>query len=236
MHGARQQSGGMTGKVLGSFMKKGFFRRKVDSVLGVDLNDQEIKLVELGRSSRGYSVQGYVIQALPAHVVVDGVVLDLAVAGQALRQALSRLHTSTRYAAVAVAGPSVITQVIEMEAGLSDDEMGWKIQMEADQYIPYPLDDMALDFYVQGPCAHDPMRVEVLLAACLREQVEARAAVLALAGLMPRVVDIERFALARACLQDFASFTPSHQVDGERWAVDAQGMGVACGLALRSFA
>ncbi len=78
----------------------------------------EIKLVELGRSSRGYSVQGYVIQALPAHVVVDGVVLDLAAAGQALRQALSRLRTSTRYAAVAVAGPSVITQVIEMEAGL----------------------------------------------------------------------------------------------------------------------
>ena len=60
--------------------------------------------------------------------------------------------------------------------------------------------------------------------------------VLALAGLVPKVVDVEAFALARACSQDFASFTPGHRVDGAQWAVDAQGMGVACGLALRSFA
>ena len=114
--------------------------------------------------------------------------------------------------------------------------MTWMIQMEADQYIPYPLDDVAIDFQVRGPTALDPNRVEVLLAACLKEQVDAREAVLALAGLVPKVIDIEAFALARACRQDFASFTPSHRVDGAQWAVDAQGMGIACGLALRSFA
>ena len=96
--------------------------------------------------------------------------------------------------------------------------------------------DVAIDYQVQGPCAQDPARVEVLLAACLREQVEAREAVLAQAGLVARVVDVEGFALARACSQDFASFTPGRRVDGAQWAVDAQGMGVACGLALRSFA
>lgn len=217
-------------------MGKGFFTRKVDTLLGVDINDTAIRLVELGCCTSGYSVQGYVTQALPAHAVVDGTFLDLDGVARALRSALSRLSTSARGAAAAVAGPSVITRMIEMEAGLTDDEMTWMIQMEADQYIPYPLDDVAIDFQVRGPTALNPGRVEVLLAACLKEQVEARQAVLALAGLVPRVVDVEAFALARACSQDFASFTPGHRVDGAQWAVDAQGMGIACGLALRSFA
>ncbi|MFL1555818.1 type IV pilus assembly protein PilM [Pseudomonas sp. O11] len=217
-------------------MRKGFFRRKVDTMLGVDINDTGIKLIELGRSTRGYNVHGYVTQRLPANAVVDGTLLDLEAIGRVLQQALSELHTSARQAAVAVAGPSVITRVIEMAAGLSDEEMVWKIQMEADQYIPYPLDDVAIDFQVRGPSAHDPARVEVLLAACLKQQVEAREAVLALAGLVTRVVDVERFALERACSQDFASFMPGHRVDGAQWAVDAHGMGIACGLALRSFA
>ncbi|VVM51134.1 hypothetical protein PS682_00801 [Pseudomonas fluorescens] len=202
-------------------MRKGFFTRKVDTLLGVDINDTTIRLVQLGCSASGYNVQAYVTQALPAHTVVDSTLLDLDGVGRALRSALSRLSTSARGAAAAVAGPSVITRMI---------------QMEADQYIPYPLDDVAIDFQVRGPSALDPGRIEVLLAACLKEQVEARETVLALAGLVPRVVDVEAFALARACSQDFASFTPSDRVDGAQWAVDAQGMGVACGLALRSFA
>ena len=217
-------------------MRKGFFRRKSDSLLGVDINDAGIKLIELSRSANGFTVQSYATQALAAHAVVDGTVLDLEAAGHALQQALSRSLTSSRLAVVAVAGPSVITRVIEMEAGLSDEEMAWYIQMEADQYIPYPLDEVAIDFQVQGPSPQHPARVEVLLAACLKEQVEAREAVLALAGLVARGVDVEGFALERACSQDFASFTLGHRVDGAQWAVDAQGMGIACGLALRSFA
>lgn len=217
-------------------MRKGFFRRKVDTVLGVDINDSGIKLIELGRTADGYSVESYATRGLPARAVVDGALLDLDGVGQALLEALSRMRTSARQAAVAVAGPSVITRVIEMEAGLSDAEMAWMIQMEADQYIPYPLDDVALDFQVRGPSAQSAGRVEVVLAACLRAQIEAREAVLNLAGLVARVVDVEGFALERACRQDFASFMPGRRVDGAQWAVDAHGMGIACGLALRSFA
>ncbi|KRP49051.1 type IV pilus assembly protein PilM [Pseudomonas libanensis] len=217
-------------------MGKGFFRRKVDTVLGVDINDSSIRLIELGRSAGVFSVQGYETQALAAHAVVDGALLDLEGVGRALQQALSRLRPSARSAAVAVAGPSVITRLIEMDAGLSDEQMAWKIQMEADQFIPYPLDDVAIDFQVRGPSAQGEQWVEVMLAACLREQVEAREKVFALAGLVLQVVDVEEFALERACRQDFASFAPGHRVDGAQWAVDARGMGVACGLALRSFA
>lgn len=217
-------------------MRKGFFTRKADALLGVDISDTAIRLVELGRSANGYSIQGYATQVLPAHAVVDGTLLDLDSIGRVLHATLPGLHTAVRGAAVAVTGPSVITRVIEMAAALSDDEMVWMIQAEADQYVPYPLDEVAIDFQVQGPSAQDPTRVEVLLAACLKEHIEAREAVLALAGLVPRVIDVEAFALARACSQDFASFTPGHRVDGAQWAVDAHGMGIACGLALRSFA
>ena len=82
----------------------------------------------------------------------------------------------------------------------------------------------------------EPLILAVPSKGRLKEQVEAREAVLALAGLVAKVVDVEGFALARACGQDFASFTPGHRVDGAQWAVDAPGMGIACGLALRSFA
>ncbi|EFQ65641.1 type IV pilus assembly protein PilM [Pseudomonas sp. FP597] len=217
-------------------MVKGFFRRKADTLLGIDINDTSLKLVELGRSAAGYSIQAYATQDLPAHAVVDGAVLDIDGVARALTAALSRLQSPARGAAVAVTGPSVITRVVELQAGLNDDEMAWVIQMEAEQYIPYALDDVAIDFQVQGRCAQNPARVEVLLAACLKAQVESREAVLALAGLVPRVVDIEAFALARASGQDFVSFTPGRRVDSAQWAVDIQGMGVACGLALRSFA
>ncbi|MFC6300614.1 type IV pilus assembly protein PilM [Pseudomonas sp. CCM 7893] len=216
-------------------MRKGFFRQKTDAVLGIDINDAAVRLVELERSGAGYTVRAYGIQHLPAHAVIDSTLVDLDAVGLALSKALSRARTSLKTAAVAVAGSSVITRVIEMEAGLSDDEMVRRVNLEADQYIPYPLDEVAIDFQVQSVSARDPQRVEVLLVACLKEQVEAREAVLALAGLVTRIVDVEAFALARASGQAFDSIVPGHRVDGVQWGNDAQGMGVACGLALRSF-
>lgn len=216
-------------------MKKGFFRQKIDAVLGIDISDTAIRLVELEASGGAYAVRAYAWQPLPAQAVVDGVIIDLEGVGQVLGSGLVRARTRLKSAAVAVAGASVITRVVEMDAGFDDDEMLRRIYLEAERYVPYPLEEMALDAQVQGPSAAGPQRVDVLLAACRREQVEAREAVLALAGLVARVVDVEAFALARAHRQDFASFTPGHRVDGAQWAADAQGMGVACGLALRSF-
>ena len=85
-----------------------------------------------------------------------------------------------------------------MEAGLTDDELETQLKIEADQYIPYPLEEVAIDFEVQGPSARNPERVEVLLAACRKENVEVREAALALAGLTAKVVDVEAYALERA--------------------------------------
>ena len=111
---------------------------------------------------------------------------------------MTKARTGVKHAAVAVAGSAVITKTIEMEAGLSDEELENQIKIEADQYIPYPLEEVAIDFEVQGATARSADRVNVLLAACRKENVEVREAALALAGLTAKVVEIEAYSLERA--------------------------------------
>jgi type IV pilus assembly protein PilM len=106
--------------------------------------------------------------------------------------------TRLKHAAVAVAGSAVITKMIDLPSGLSDDAMETQISLEADQYIPFPLEEVAIDFEVQGISPRNPEQVEVLLAACRRENVEMRASVLQLSDLVPEKVDIEAYSMERA--------------------------------------
>jgi type IV pilus assembly protein PilM len=99
---------------------------------------------------------------------------------------------------VAVSGSAVITKVIEMDADLSDDERESQIRLEADQYIPYPLEEISLDFEVIGPSPTNPERVSVLLAASRTENIEFRTDVLVIANLTAKVVDVEAYAMERA--------------------------------------
>lgn len=115
-----------------------------------------------------------------------------------IARVVTKARTSVKHAAVAVAGSAVITKIIEMEAGLSEEELENQIKIEADQYIPYPLEEVAIDFEVQGVTARSADRVNVLLAACRKENVEVREAALALAGLSAKVVEIEAYSLERA--------------------------------------
>jgi type IV pilus assembly protein PilM len=118
--------------------------------------------------------------------------------GECIAQAVSILKPSLRDAAVAVSGSAVITKTIEMNASLSDSEMENQIVVEADQYIPYPLDEVSIDFERQKLSERSPDMVEVLLAACRRENVDARVTALELGGLTAKVVDIEAYAIERA--------------------------------------
>ncbi len=103
-----------------------------------------------------------------------------------------------RQAAVAVAGSAVITKTIQMAAGMSEQELESQITVEADQYIPYPLDEVSIDFEVQGPSDQNPDQVDVLLAACRKENVELREDSLEIGGLEAKVVDVEAYAMERA--------------------------------------
>jgi len=176
----------------------GLFNTKANTLLGIDISSTSVKLLELSRQGGRYRVEAYAIEPLPAGAVIEKNIAELEGVGQALSRALIKAGTRLKRVAVAVAGSAVIAKTIELEASLSDDEMENQLTIEADQYIPYPLDEVAIDFEVQGASTRHPGRVSVLLVACRKEHVEVREAVLALAGLSARVVDVEAHALERS--------------------------------------
>lgn len=177
----------------------GLFKKKTNVVLGIDISSAAVKLLELSRSGDGrYRVEAYAVEPLPPSAMVEKNIADTEQVGNALIRVLDKAKTSIKQAAVAVSGSAVITKVVEMDEGLKEDELEGQLQLEADQYIPYPLEEVSLDFEVQGPSPNNPGRVEVLLAACRRENVEIREEVLELAGLTAKVVDVEAYALERA--------------------------------------
>ena len=171
------------------------FPKKSTPLLGVDISATAIKLLELGRSGNRYRVESYSVEPLPPNSVVDKNITDVQVVGEAIGRALKKSGSKLKTAAAAVAGSSVITKIIEMPANLSDSDLENQIQVEADQYIPFPLDDVALDFEVVGANANNPDRVDVLLAASRSDNVDVRVGALSVGGLTAKVIDIEAFAL-----------------------------------------
>ncbi|RRQ22081.1 pilus assembly protein PilM [Thiohalobacter thiocyanaticus] len=174
------------------------FKPRKPPLVGLDISSTAVKLLELSRSGDRYRVESYAVEPLPPNSVVEKSVTDADAVGEAVRRAVKRSGTRARHAAVAVAGSSVITKIIPMPASLSDADMEAQIELEADQYIPYPLEEVYKDFEVLGPSANNPDTVDVLLAASRSENVDMRRAAVEAGGLDTKVVDIEAYALENA--------------------------------------
>jgi len=172
--------------------------RKKPPLVGLDISSTAVKLLELSRSGDRYRVEAYAVEPLPPNAVVEKNIADVEAVGETIRRAVRRSGTRARHAAVAVAGSAVITKVITMPASLSEEEMEAQIELEADQYVPYPLEEVNLDFEVLGPTENNPETVDVLLAASRSENVDVRVAAVEHAGLTCRIVDIEAYALENA--------------------------------------
>lgn len=173
----------------------GLLKRKKPAILGVDISSTSVKLLELTKNGDKYHVQSLAIEALPDNAVVDKIIQDVEAVGDTIQKAVKRSGTKTKNAAVAVAGSAVITKIITMPSGLSDDELEIRIEMEAEQYIPYPLEEINLDFEIIGETANRPDTVDVLLAASRSENIELRSAALSLGGLTPKIVDVEAYTI-----------------------------------------
>ncbi len=174
------------------------FKKKSAPILGIDISATAIKLLELSRSGNKYRVESYAVEALPPNSVSEKNINEIEVVGDAIARAVKKAGTKTKNAAVAVAGSSVITKVITMPSGLSDDDLENQIQVEADQYIPFPLDEVAMDFEVIGESEENADRVDVLLAASRSEIVDNVVAAIDYGNLTAKVVDIESFAIENA--------------------------------------
>lgn len=173
---------------------------KHQPTVGIDISSASVKLLELAKQGDGYSVESHAIVQIPPNVIVDKEIKDPEVLVQTVEKCLQVANTSATQAVLAVPDSAVISKVITLDASMSEDEMEMQISVEADKYIPFPIDDVSLDFYVLGPSDRDPSLVEVLLAAAKTTVVDARSDIIQDAGLKPVVVDVDSFATERAMI------------------------------------
>lgn len=168
-------------------------------LVGLDISSSAVKLLELSRRGDKFHVETYAVEPLPPNAVNEKQIVDPKLVADSIARAVNRSGTRTKQVALAVAGASVITKIVQMPSGLSDHDMEEQIRAQADQYIPYPIEEVNLDFQSAGDSDRGAGNSDVLLAACRKEQVESRCAAAEIAGLIPRVVDIEAYALENAC-------------------------------------
>lgn len=176
------------------------FRRKKSPLLGIDISSSVVKLLELSRKGDKYVVESYAVEPLPVNAVVEGRIENSDEVAGAIKRAVKRSGTRTREAAVAVSANSVITKTVSFSSSLSERELEENVMMEAENYIPYPLEEVLLDFEVLGTSSIDPDAVDVLLAASRRENVDARTEVVEKAGVKPKLVDVEAYTTENAFL------------------------------------
>lgn len=173
-------------------------KKKTAPVLGLDISSTTVKLLELSYTGDRYRVESYAVSSLPQDAVIEKNVNDVDGVATAVRSVVAQSRTKLKQAAAAVAGSSVITKMIDMPEGLSEDDLETQLTLEADQYIPYPLEEVAIDFEVQGPSGQYDGQVEVLLAACRRETIDARVEAIESAELGAKIMDVEAYAMERA--------------------------------------
>jgi len=171
------------------------FRKKSAPILGIDISETAVKLLELSERGSHYQVESYAVEPLAPNSVSEKTINDIEQVGETVALVVDKSGTKTKNAAICVAGSSVITKVISMPSGLSDEDMESQIQIEADQHIPFPLDQVAIDFEVLDEPQEDSENSNVLLAAARSEIVDNVVASLELGGLRAKVVDIEAFTI-----------------------------------------
>jgi type IV pilus assembly protein PilM len=203
----------------------GWFSHKQDNVLSIDISSAAVKLLELSRIGTRYRVESYAVAPLPQDAVIDKNIANVNSIADAVRAAVKQSGTKLKQATVAVSGSAVMTKIITLDALLTDDEMEEQIMLEADQYVPYPLDEINFDFEVQGVNESNPEMVDVLLAASRRENVDDRVEALLKAGLKTRIVDVEAFAMENAFSLLAEQFVDS--VEGHTFAIADIGASMA---------
>jgi type IV pilus assembly protein PilM len=176
-------------------MQLDFFSPKAPPLFGLDISSSSVKMLEIADAGRGsYRVERYVIEPLPRDATVDGNISNLEQVVEAVKRAYKRLGTRAKHVAMAVPTGAVITKKIIVPASLRETELEIQVESEANQYIPFALEEVNLDFQVVGPSPTSPDEQEVMIAATRKEKVEDRVAVAESAGLKAAVMDIESFA------------------------------------------
>ena len=175
------------------------FGSRSKPLIGLDITTSSIKLIELAAAGRSHRVECYAAEPTPPNSISEKTIVDADAVGEAVRRAIKRAGSGSEDVAIAISGDAAITKVIQMPRSLGENELEGQVEIQADQYIPFPMEEVSFDFEVLGPSANDPEMNDVLLVATRTENVDQRRAAVEAAGLTARVVDVEAFALENAC-------------------------------------
>jgi type IV pilus assembly protein PilM len=195
-------------KLLGSL-----FSSKPAPLIGLDISSSSVKLVELSRDKSGNLVlERCAIEPLERGWVTDGNVEKFDEVAEAMRKVVKKSGTKTKNVAMALPPSAVITKKIILPGGLSEQELEIQVEAEANQYIPFSLDEVSLDFCVVGPSASSAGDVEVLIAASRKEKVQDRQGLAEAAGLKPVIIDVESYS-SRLAVARLIETLPKNGVD-----------------------
>jgi type IV pilus assembly protein PilM len=173
------------------------FGRKTGNLLGIDITSSAIKVLELSRNKGKTKVESYAVEPIAAQSVQDKNIVDMDHVAEALKKAIVKAKTKAKYGVCAVSGASVVVKNIEMPSHFSEESILNEIVSQSEEYIPYPIDEMSLDFEIIGPSLETSSMNDVLLTACQKELVEQRIQLLERVGLKAHIVDIEAYAMER---------------------------------------
>lgn len=191
-----------------------FLQTSTPPMIGVDISSSSVKMLELSQAPKkgGLIVERYAIEPLPADAVSDGNINNLDAVSESLQRAWKRMGTRIRNVSLALPAATVISKKIMLPAGLREADLEYQVETEANQYIPFALDEVNLDFQVIGPSPTNPEEIEVLLAASRKVNVEDRVAAAQAAGLRTVVMDVEPYA-AEAAFEQIRSQLPGGAAD-----------------------
>jgi type IV pilus assembly protein PilM len=178
----------------------GVLFRKQKPVVGLDIGSSAIKAVELKASGKGWKVVAFGVEPLPADTIVDGAIIDGTAVADAIRRLFERLGIKNRDVAASLSGNAVIVKKITLPA-MTDAELANSITWEAEQYIPFDIQDVNLDYQIltRPPKNAAPgATMDVLLVAAKKETIADYTGVIAQAGRVPAIVDVDAFALQNA--------------------------------------
>jgi type IV pilus assembly protein PilM len=178
---------------------EGLFKAKMPPLIGADISSSAVKMVEIESAGKGmYRIERYAIEPLPKDSVMEGNINNLDAVSDAVKRCHKRLGSNIKNLALALPNAAVISKKILVPAGQTEEDLELQVETEANQYIPFALDEVNLDFQVLGPAPNSPEDVEVLIAASRKDKIIDRMAVAEAAGLKASVMDVDVFAAQTA--------------------------------------
>ena len=167
---------------------------KKDHLVGLDIGSRSLKAAEIEDSKRGRNLKRFGITEVPPGAIEDGTINDPEAVAESIRQLLKAYNIKERNAAISIGGYSVIVKKIAVQT-MDEQQLQDTIHFEAEQYIPFDISDVNLDFQILGENESNPSQMNVFLVAAKKEMVNDYVNLANLAGLNPCIVDVEAFAL-----------------------------------------